>query len=203
MQSLANFAVNLISSLGYAGIAIGTLVNAMGIPIPSEVLLPLAGAAARQGRFSLLAVITVSVIAQLIGTAIAYWLGRRGGLPLIQRYGKYVFFKERELEITQNLFQRWGQWLVLFGRCIPVVTSYISYPAAVAGMPFGRFMLASGLGFIGWSTLLTVLGYELFGQIDRIHAIFQKFGLFILVLLIIGLIWYLKFHRDSKNNQTK
>jgi membrane protein DedA with SNARE-associated domain len=192
--SLTTLATNLIAALGYGGLAAGLVVDSAGLPIPSEVLLPLSGALARQGRFSLAAVIAVGALAQTAGAILAYQLGRHGGLPLVERYGKYVLFSTRELAQTEKAFAKHGQWLTLFGRVVPVVRTYIGYPAGIARMPFGRFVTASFIGSAVWSAVLAILGYRLADSFGVIDAVVRKFSILIVGLLAGLAVWYVIRH---------
>lgn len=190
-QKLTDTATNLISTLGYGGLAFGLVIDSAGVPIPSEVLLPLAGALVRQGRFNLILVIIVATAAQSAGAALSYWIGALGGIPLLEKYGKYVLFRQHELEKTQKLFERYGIALTLVGRCIPGVRTYIGYPAGIARMRFDLFMAASVVGSFIWSVLLTLLGYELAGKLDLIDKIIRQFGLVALAIAILVFIFYI------------
>lgn len=190
-------ATGLIASLGYGGLAVGLVVDSAGVPIPSEVLLPLSGALVRQGRFSLAAVIAVATIAQTAGAGLAYWIGAKGGVPLVQRYGRYVLFSERELAHTQKWFASHGTQAAFWGRCLPGIRTYIGYPAGIARMNFGRFIAASIAGSLGWSTILTLAGYYLSNQIDTISRLLGQAGYAILALLILAGIWYVWRHHKA------
>lgn len=192
---LADIATRLISSLGYGGLALGLIVDSAGVPIPSEILLPLSGALVRTGRFNFAAVLMVATLAQTLGAYIAYELGARGGIPLVKRYGKYVLFNERELAITQKWFMKYGSGLTLFGRCLPVIRTYVGYPAGIAKMPKTKFLIWSFIGSLGWSALLTYAGYQLAGQLGAIDSVLHKFSLLIAALLVLLVICYIYSHR--------
>lgn len=191
---LATIATNLVAQFGYAGIGLGLILDSAGIPIPSEILLPLAGALVHQGRMNFVVLMMVATVAQTVGAIIAYELGAIGGLPLIKRYGKYILFSERELAITERWFARYGTWLALFGRCLPVIRTYIGYPAGLARMSRRRFVIASAIGSFGWSLILIAAGHALAGHLSTIDVIIHKFSLIILGLLLLGVIWYVKSH---------
>lgn len=198
--SLTGIATGMISSLGYGGLALGLIVDSAGVPIPSEVLLPISGALINTGRFDFWAVIAVGTIAQTAGAALAYWLGATGGLALAEKYGKYVFFSHRELAITQKWFDRYGQWLTLAGRCLPVIRTYIGFPAGLAKMNFTRFLIASFVGSLFWTVFLTQLGVSL-ATPARLHAmddIFRRFNFVIIILLLGGVFWYVKRHLNRE-----
>jgi membrane protein DedA with SNARE-associated domain len=191
-MNLANIAKDLLSGLGYGGLFFGLVVDSVGVPIPSEVLLPLAGALVRQGRFNLALVIIIGTLAQTIGAVAAYWIGALGGLPFVQRYGKYVMFRHHELTKTQALFERYGAWLSLVGRCLPGIRTYIGFPAGVARMRFDVFLAASILGSLIWTVLLALLGYALASKLDLIDRYMAWVGIFVLLAGIILFVWYVR-----------
>lgn len=194
---LSEVATNLIATLGYGGLAFGLFVDSFGIPIPSEVLLPLAGAAAKQGQMSLLIVIIVGTLAQTAGAMLAYAIGMGPGLGFVKRYGKYVLFSEHELEKTHALFEKYGSWLTLFGRCLPGIRTYIGIPAGMARMKFGAFVVASFVGSLIWTVFLSVLGYQLADHLALIDSFLSKFGYLLAIASIVAFIWFVH-HRSKK-----
>lgn len=196
---LSEIATSMIATLGYGGLAVGLFVDSFGIPIPSEVLLPLAGAAARQGQMNLLLVIIVGTLAQTAGAMLAYAIGMGPGLGFVKRYGKYVLFSEHELNKTHALFEKYGSWLTFVGRCLPGIRTYIGIPAGMARMDFGRFVAASFLGSLIWSIFLAVLGYQLADYLPVIDSVLSKFGYLFALAGIIFFIWFV--HRHSKKRK--
>lgn len=194
---LSEIATNLIATLGYGGLAFGLFVDSFGIPIPSEVLLPLAGAAAKQGQMNLVAVIVVGTVAQTLGAMLAYAIGMGPGLGFVKRYGKYVLFSEHELEKTHALFEKYGSWLTLVGRCLPGIRTYIGIPAGMARMKFGRFAAASFIGSLIWTIFLSILGYQLADHLHQIDSFLSKFGYVLAAASIIAFIWFVH-HRSKK-----
>lgn len=194
---LSEIATNLIATLGYGGLAFGLFVDSFGVPIPSEVLLPLAGAAAKQGQMNLVAVIVVGTVAQTLGAMLAYAIGMGPGLGFVKRYGKYVLFSEHELEKTHALFEKYGSWLTLVGRCLPGIRTYIGIPAGMARMKFGRFVAASFIGSLIWTIFLSILGYQLADHLHQIDSFLSKFGYVLAAASIIAFIWFVH-HRSKK-----
>ncbi len=194
--SLTGVATDLISSLGYGGLAFGLVLDSAGLPIPSEVLLPISGALINSGRFSLAAVVIVGILAQTAGAVLSYWIGATGGLILVKKYGKYVLFSEHELGIAERAFNRYGQWLTFFGRCVPVVRTYIGYPAGLTKMDFKKFLAATVVGSTFWTLLLTELGVRLAtpARLLGLDHLFRRFNLIVLVLLVAAVIWYVRRH---------
>ncbi len=193
-MSLGQYALDLISKFGYLGLAFGLVVDSAGVPIPSEVLLPISGVLVRQGHFNFVVVLLVATLAQTAGAILAYLIGAKGGVQLVKRYGKYVLFNERELATTQKAFQKYGSWLTLVGRCLPVIRTYIGYPAGIAEMPLGAFVVYSLVGSLGWSAILTGVGYALGGHLDTFDSILHRFSLIIVGLLVLLVVWYVVRH---------
>ena len=194
---LSEIATNLIATVGYGGLAFGLFVDSFGVPIPSEVLLPLAGAAAKQGQMNLVAVIVVGTLAQTLGAMLAYAIGMGPGLGFVKRYGKYVLFSEHELEKTHALFEKYGSWLTLVGRCLPGIRTYIGIPAGMARMKFGRFVAASFIGSLIWTVFLAILGYQLADHLHQIDSFLSKFGYVLAAASIVAFIWFVH-HRSKK-----
>ena len=202
MSSFSEVATNMIATAGYGGLALGLFVDSFGIPIPSEVLLPLAGAAAKQGQMNLLVVIMVGTLAQTAGAMLAYYIGMGPGLGFVKRYGKYVLFSDHELQKTHALFEKYGSWLTLFGRCLPGIRTYIGIPAGMARMKFGRFVAASLLGSLAWTILLTTLGYQLADHLAQIDSLLSKFGYILAILGIVAFIWFVRHQSQQRKKRS-
>lgn len=202
MSSFSEVATNMIATAGYGGLALGLFVDSFGIPIPSEVLLPLAGAAAKQGQMNLLVVIMVGTLAQTAGAMLAYYIGMGPGLGFVKRYGKYVLFSDHELQKTNALFEKYGSWLTLFGRCLPGIRTYIGIPAGMARMKFGRFVAASLLGSLAWTILLTTLGYQLADHLAQIDSLLSKFGYILAILGIVAFIWFVRHQSQQRKKRS-
>jgi membrane protein DedA with SNARE-associated domain len=129
------------------------------IPIPSEIVVPYGGFLAAQGHTHLWMVIAVATAANVVGSIIAYVVGRYGGRALFLKYGRYVFVSAHHLDKADSWFERRGQLTVFFTRMMPGVRTFISLPAGIAKMPVGKFLFYSLLGSIPWNTALAYLGY--------------------------------------------
>lgn len=202
MSVLSGIANSLITTLGPAGIAVGLAINTIGIPIPSEILLPLAGVGVKTGQFGLAEAFFLAVLGQLVGLSISYSIARYGGIGLIERYGGYVGFRRRELDNAQRAFDRYGGVIVLFGLCLPAVHGYVGYPAGIAKMNPIKFGLYATLGASIWAAGLMYLGYVLSDHLDVIERVFSQFTILIVILLAIGVIWYIRRHRRNSSSQS-
>ena len=146
LNTLAVFIISVISSTGYAGIALLMAIESACIPLPSEVIMPFSGYLVSTGRFNLFLVATAGAIGCNIGSAVAYWVGFHGGRPVIERFGKYVLLNTRDLDRATHYFQKYGDITVFVARLLPVVRTFIALPAGIAKMPQLRFHIYTFLG---------------------------------------------------------
>ena len=147
-----------MSATGYAGLCLLMAIESACIPLPSEVIMPFAGYLVEKGRFSLLGAGFWGAVGCVLGSLVAYWVGAVGGRPLAEAYGRYVLISHHDLDLADRLFARWGNAIAFFARLLPVVRTYIGFPAGVARMPLGRFCLYSFLGSLPWCLGLAWLG---------------------------------------------
>ena len=191
--------VDFISSLGYWGIAVGMAVESANIPLPSEVILPFGGYLASTGRLDFSWAALAGAIGGTAGSAISYFLGCWGGRPLLLRYGRYFGFSPRHLAVAEEWFRRYGEATVFFTRFLPVVRTFISFPAGISRMNFFRFLLYTFAGSLPWCFFLTYLGFKLGQHWQDIEHWFRRFDIFIVVLavLLILCLWLRK--KKSQN----
>lgn len=156
---------DLIGSGGPLGVAALTLLETVFPPIPSEVVMPLAGVAAAQGKMSLGGAIAGGVAGSMGGNLLfygaAYWLGAARFEAWIDRHGRWLTLDRKTVERARRWFARAGPWVVAAGRCVPGIRSVVSIPAGLTGMPFLPFLLWSTLGTTIWTSGLTIAGYRL------------------------------------------
>jgi membrane protein DedA with SNARE-associated domain len=199
IEFLSNIAKALIEAMGYYGIVIGMAIESINIPLPSEALMTFAGALIAEGRFSFWPVVLAGAVGNVIGSVGNYYLGAYGGRPFIERYGKYFLIHHKDLEIADRWFAKYGLAAVFFTRLLPVIRTFISFPAGVSRVPMGPFIVLTFIGSLLWSAFLTYLGFELGrNYASTIRPILHKFDLVIGILLIIGVIWYVKRHIHLK-----
>lgn len=199
LSILAGFIISTISTLGYGGIVLLMAIESANIPLPSEIIMPFSGFLVSQGQFNLWLVGLAGAIGCVLGSAFSYWLGMVGGRPLIEKYGKYILISHHDLDTADNWFKKRGEVTVFIGRLLPVVRTFISFPAGIAKMNFNRFMLYSFLGSLPWCLLLGWIGEKMGDNWDSLRPWFHKFDYIILIFVILGLIWYI--WRHIKNSQ--
>ena len=160
--NLLNYALNLVQTFGYWGIFIGMSLNMTGIEIPSEVIMPFAGFAVAQGsKMTLWGIAIIGSLGEVVGALIVYGICLKGGRPLLDRYGKYVYLTPKKLDESDKWFQKHGDKAVLFGRMIPAVRKIVSIPAGLSKMDIKKFMLYSFIGNLPYAFALVYIGYTL------------------------------------------
>lgn len=188
-----------ILALGVMGVFWGMFLESAYIPVPSEIILPYAGYLVFIGRATMLEAMIAGLAGSLVGSVVAYWIARYGGRPLVERYGKYIFLRKHEIDRAQAWFARHGDGAVFFGRLLPAIRTFISFPAGVAEMPLGRFILFSFLGALPWTVLFTYFGYSLGKNWNHITHINHLFLGVVVVLLVIWLgVLYWRHQSHSK-----
>ena len=162
----------LIRSSGYLGIALLMLAENIFPPIPSELIMPLAGFLSANGDLSLLLVMIAGSIGSLVGLSFWYWVGLKLGTERLKRFsdkhGRWLTMSRRDIERADEWFDKHGGWAVMIGRLIPTVRTLISVPAGVSDMKFGKFILFSAIGTFAWTAILTLAGYWLQGSYDMV-----------------------------------
>ncbi|MBY0519412.1 MAG: DedA family protein [Sphingomonas sp.] len=194
---LAGFAIWVISSGGYVGVAILMAIESACIPLPSEIIMPFAGYLVYKGEMNLFLAATAGAIGCNLGSIIAYEVGKRGGRPLLLRYGKWVLIGEGEIDAADRFFARYGNMAVLIGRLLPAIRSFIAFPAGVARMPLIPFHIYTFVGSWPWCFGLAWLGMVLGEKWDsdpRVKAAFHSADALIGVVLVAGAIWFV-WHR--------
>ena len=167
------------------------------IPIPSEVIMPFAGYKLAHNVVQLIVLAIVASIASNLGSIPAYWLGAKGGRPMVERYGRYILLNPRDLDLADRFFNRYGSITVLIGRMLPIIRTFIAFPAGIARMNQLRFHIYTFIGSFPWCFALAYIGMKLGARWDtdpRFKAVFHRFQLGVEVLLVIGIIWFVWTH---------
>lgn len=199
IEWVSGLAVSLIETFGYLGIFIGMAIESINIPLPSEVLMTFSGALVAEGEFSFWPVVLLGALGNVVGSVGNYYLAAYGGRPLFEKYGKYVLVHPRDLELADRWFAKYGLATVFFTRMLPVVRTFISFPAGLSRVPMVPFVVLTFLGSFIWSAFLTYLGFT-FGENyeERIRPVFKQFDLAIGVILVLLVVWYVARHFDVR-----
>jgi len=193
--------VGAIASGGYFSVILLMAIQSACIPIPSEVIMPLAGYALAHSQLDLIILATVASLASNLGSIPAYWVGARGGRPMVERYGSYMLLSKRDLDLVDHFFARYGSITVLIGRMLPIVRTFIAFPAGVAKMNQLRFHIYTFLGSWPWCYALAYVGMKLGDEWNtdpRFKAVFHRFHLGVELVLIAGIIWFITSHWKNR-----
>lgn len=204
-DSLTTLITNLYVTTGLVGILLAMAIESCCIPLPSEIVMPLAGIMVYNHKIlsglnpivSIVLVALAGAIGCLIGSIVAYWIGYRGGRPLMLKYGRYVLISQHDADKADRYFQRWGSATVFFSRLLPVVRTYISLPAGIAETPFVKFCIYTVLGSFPWCLILAFVGYELGkvgGNLSSLGSVFHGLDIVILVAVVVLVALYIWRH---------
>jgi membrane protein DedA with SNARE-associated domain len=193
---LTSTLANLVTSYGPLAVLVLMAFESCGFPFPSEVIMPTAGLLAATGHMNFAAAVLAGTVGNLMGSLVAFGLAARFGEPLLLGPGKWIGIRAHHLEIADGWFRRWGLWAVLIGRVLPVVRTYISFPAGLARIDLVRFSLLTFVGALPWVTALTLVGYTLGKNYDRVSGPIEKAAIVLAVLVAVAVAaWYLRGRR--------
>jgi membrane protein DedA with SNARE-associated domain len=196
-QKIIALLVGAIASGGYASVILLMAIQSACIPIPSEVIMPLAGYALAHTQLQLILLATVASLASNLGSIPAYWVGARGGRPMVERYGSYLLLSRHDLDRVDHFFAHFGSIAVLIGRMLPIIRTFIAFPAGIAKMNQVRFHIYTFLGSWPWCYVLAYIGMKLGAQFNtnpRFQQVFQRFHLGVEIVLVLGFIWFVLCH---------
>ena len=194
---LIHFVTQVIGSMGYAGIVALMGIESACVPLPSEIIMPFAGYLVYTGRFSLFWAATAGAIGCNVGSVLAYWIGAAGERPLVERYGRWVLMSHHDLDRMTRFFEKYGTITVLVGRLLPVVRTFIAFPAGVARMPQLRFHIYTFIGSWPWCFGLAYAGMKLgekWHTDPRFEQAFHRFHLVVELALVAGIVWFVWSH---------
>src|SRR6478609_6515176 len=190
-QIVIPFLENLYGAVGYLGVLVAMAIESAMVPLPSEIILPLAGFQVSDqslieplthSPWNFWLVVIFATIGNTIGSLIAYAIGAWGGRPFLERWGKYLLIRQHEIELAEHFFDKYGAATAFFSRLLPIVRTFISFPAGVARMDLKKFIIYSTAGAFIWSTILVQLGVTLGQNWTQIRETLQPFDLIIAVI---------------------
>jgi membrane protein DedA with SNARE-associated domain len=188
IEIVTGFIVATILMLGYPGIILLMAIESACIPLPSEVIMPFSGYLVYRGDFNLWWVAVAGALGCVIGSLVAYWVGMYGGRPFIEKYGRYILVSRHDLDLADRWFASYGEIIVFASRLLPVVRTFIAFPAGVARMNLTRFVVYTFAGSLPWCLGLAYVGQILGEQWDKNDTLKSWFHRFDFVIGIIGLL---------------
>jgi membrane protein DedA with SNARE-associated domain len=204
-ETLVNETAHFVREAGLPGIFVLMAASSACIPIPSEVVMLFAGFAvadpgqsASQHHLTMLGIILAGILGTMVGSWIAYAVGRGGRLELLERHGSKLHMGPSQIERADRWFQRHGEAVVLFGRVIPLVRAFVSLPAGVARMRLGRFTVFSLIGTVPWVVGLAFAGYALGGDWKSARTAFEYVDYAIVALVVVGVVYAVRRRRSRQ-----
>jgi membrane protein DedA with SNARE-associated domain len=201
-QIVIPFLNSLYGAVGYVGVMVAMAIESAMIPLPSELILPYAGFLVSDPTqvepltgqpWNFWIVVVVATIGNTLGSLVAYGIGAWGGRPFLEKYGKYLLIRTHEIAIADQFFAKYGKATVFFSRLLPVVRTFISFPAGVTRMPLVPFIVYSTAGALLWSILLVWVGEQLGANWEDIRHALQPLDTFMIVAVVaaVGLfLWW-------------
>ncbi len=207
IEFLSWLIVITISTLGYSGIVLLMAIESACIPLPSEIIMPFSGYLVSTGQMNLWLVAIAGGVGCVLGSLVAYWVGSKGGRPLIEKYGRYVLVSPHDLDMADRWFASHGEIIVFVSRLLPAIRTFIAFPAGVARMNLKRFVLYTFAGSLPWCLGLAYVGQKLgekWNKDDTLKTWFHRFDFLIgvaAVLLVGWWVWrHVKHLRTEKAN---
>jgi membrane protein DedA with SNARE-associated domain len=198
-QQIVLALTQIFDAIGWVGVVVIMALESANIPIPSEVTMPLSGwllVQARGGGPWTAALVggLVGALGCTIGSLFSYGLGAKGGRPFLDRYGRYLMISPHDLVLADRWFARWGEATAFFSRLLPIVRTFISFPAGIARARLGPFIVYTFLGSFLWCAALAYGGFVFGAHWEELRAIMRPFDFPIAAVLVAGFVYYLVHH---------
>jgi membrane protein DedA with SNARE-associated domain len=193
---------SFLTSAGYAALILFGFLEAMCIPISSEITFGFAGVLAYQGHLNIILVIVIGSLAEMAGSYFSYYIGRKGGRPLVRRFGRFVLVGESDVDRAERFLAGRGRWAIPVGRMIPFVRAFISIVAGIVEVPAGEFGILSAIGTVAYAIILSLIGY---GVGSAWHSVSKGLSdasfvivAIVVVALVVGVVYrYRQFRRET------
>lgn len=185
MEGIGAWVLDVIGALGYAGLALLLIAENLFPPIPSEIVLPLAGFLVGRGDLILWLAVLAATFGSVAGALILYALGRFGGRKLVLRYGRFLRVDAESLDRADEWFRRYGDWVVIVARVVPFARSIVSIPAGTMEMPLPRFVVLTTIGSGVWNTLLIGAGVILGANWQRVEHWIGSYSNIVLIAAVV------------------
>ena len=198
-DALTDLARDAVTSAGYPGLFAAMLAENLFPPIPSELVLPLAGFESFEGDMVFVWAVLAATAGSLVGALILYAIGLYGGRPVVFRYGRILRVGPADLDRAERWFDRWGNWVVLGARVVPIARSLVSIPAGLTRMPLGRFIALTALGSLVWNAILIGAGYQLGANWEEVTDLAERYSTAMKVVavgaVILAVVWVVRRRR--------
>jgi membrane protein DedA with SNARE-associated domain len=207
IEFLSWLIVLTISTLGYSGIVLLMAIESACIPLPSEIIMPFSGYLVSTGQMNLWLVGFAGAVGCVLGSLVAYWVGSKGGRPLIEKYGRYVLVSSHDLDLADRWFSNYGEIIVFVSRLLPALRTFIAFPAGVARMNLKRFVIYTFAGSLPWCLGLAYIGQKLgekWNKDDTLKTWFHRFDFLIGIAAVLLVGWWIWRHvRHLRKQQSE
>ncbi len=201
LQPLIDWVTATIGDYGLFAVFGLMLLESMGILIPSEAISPFAGYLVSQGQMGFFEAVAAGVLGNLVGSWVAYFIGLWGGRELWFRYGRYVGVRAHHLKVAEKWFDKYGEFAVCISRCLPVVRTFISFPAGTARMNLAKFSFYTFVGCVPWVLALTYLGYYLGENWDEVGGFLHYVDYAVALAMLAGAVYLFLRWRSSRSSR--
>jgi membrane protein DedA with SNARE-associated domain len=183
-----------VAAWGYLAVILMMAIESFNIPLPSEAIMPTAGFLVQQQKMNLHLAALAGAVGCVVGSVPSYFLGLYGGRPFLTKYGRYFLLKEKDMELADKWVDKYGDLVFLFCRMLPVVRTFISFPAGVLKAHFGMFVAYTFIGSLIWCYALTYVGIVFGDHMEVFLNFWHKFDLAIVAICVLGFGYYLYRH---------
>ena len=201
LQPLIDWVTATIGDYGLFAVFGLMLLESMGILIPSEAISPFAGYLVSRGQMGFFGAVTAGVLGNLVGSWVAYFIGLWGGRELWFHYGRYVGVRAHHLSVAEKWFDKYGEFTVFISRCLPVVRTFISFPAGTARMNFVKFTFYTFIGCVPWVFALTYFGYYLGENWDEVGSFLHYLDYAVALAVLAGAVYLFLRWRSSRSSR--
>ena len=191
LRPIVEVITSIITTMSYPGIFFLMILESALIPIPSEIIMPFSGFLASTGKLNYIGVVLAGSFGNLVGSILTYYLGINVGRKVILKYGKYIFFKKEHLELTENLFNKYGDRVSFVGRLLPGIRTYVSLPAGIGKTKFTKFVIYTLAGSLIWNSMLTYVGMKLGSNWKNIDKYSIYLDIAAVLAIAVFLIWFI------------
>ncbi len=204
LEFFAATVIRIIQEIGYMGIAVLMALESANMPIPSEIIMPFSGFLVFEEKLNFFWVVIWGALGNLGGSLLSYYLGYVGGRPFLAKYGKFLFVTHHDLELAERWFHRYGTLIIFASRVLPVVRTFISFPAGVARMNVWVFSIYTFAGSLIWSIILTYAGVIAGENWTQFEGYFRKFDwLIVLGFAALGGGWVWRHIKEIQNSRLR
>jgi membrane protein DedA with SNARE-associated domain len=197
LEFLSAIIVAVIATLGYSGIVLLMAIESACIPLPSEIIMPFSGYLVSTGQMNIWLVGLAGAVGCVLGSLVAYWVGMKGGRPLIEKYGRYFLVSRHDLDMADRWFEKRGEVIVFVSRMLPAIRTFIAFPAGVARMNLKRFVIYTFAGSFPWCIGLAYVGQKLgekWNEDDTLKTWFHRFDFVIGIVAVVLAAWWIWRH---------